>query len=70
LYDHVARHVIVQDAAGDPVLASWQRASVVVQLETVLRWHRAGFRLFWRRRSRRDQGQQADHPELHARRSL
>jgi hypothetical protein len=25
---------------------------VVVQPETVLRWHRAGFRLFWRRRSR------------------
>jgi hypothetical protein len=30
----------------------WRRAIVVVQPETVLRWHRAGFRLFWRRRSR------------------
>jgi len=33
-------------------LPSWRRAMVLVQPETVLRWHRAGFRRFWRRRSR------------------
>jgi hypothetical protein len=31
---------------------SWRQAIALVQPETVLRWHRAGFRRFWRRRSR------------------
>jgi hypothetical protein len=30
----------------------WQKALVVVQPETVIRWHRQGFRLYWRRKSR------------------
>ena len=38
-----------------PVLLSWlfdwRSALVVVQLETLVRWHRAGFRLLWRLRS-------------------
>jgi putative transposase len=34
------------------VVPTWRRALAIVQPETVLRWHRAGFRLFWRRRSR------------------
>ena len=38
---------------GARLLPSWRRAIAIVQPETVLRWHRAGFRLFWRRRSRR-----------------
>jgi hypothetical protein len=33
-------------------LPSWRRAVVLVQPEAVLRWHRAGFRRFWWRRSR------------------
>jgi putative transposase len=33
------------------VLPPWRRALAIVQPETVLRWHREGFRLFWRRRS-------------------
>src|SRR5215475_2828354 len=33
-------------------LPSWRRVIVLVQPETVLRWHRAGFQRFWRRRSR------------------
>jgi len=33
-------------------LRAWRQALVIVQPETVLRWHRQGFRLFWRRRSR------------------
>ncbi len=30
----------------------WRRALLIVQPDTLLRWHRAGFRAFWRRRSR------------------
>ncbi len=30
----------------------WRRALVLVQPETVVRWHRQGFRLYWRRKSR------------------
>jgi putative transposase len=33
------------------VLPTWRRALAIVQPETVLRWHREGFRIFWRRRS-------------------
>ena len=29
----------------------WRRALLLVEPDTVLRWHREGFRLFWRRRS-------------------
>jgi transposase InsO family protein len=32
-------------------LRTWAIALLIVQPETVLRWHRQGFRLFWRRRS-------------------
>ena len=31
----------------------WRQALVVVQPATLLRWHRQGFRVFWRRKSRR-----------------
>src|SRR3954454_566037 len=37
---------------GARLLPSWRRVIAIVQPETVLRWHRAGFRLVWRRRSR------------------
>jgi putative transposase len=33
-------------------LRAWAGALVIVRPETVLRWHRQGFRLFWRRQSR------------------
>ena len=33
-------------------LPSWRQVIVLVQPETVLHWHRAGFRRFWRRRAR------------------
>src|SRR5882724_2830791 len=33
-------------------LFEWRGALVVVQPATLLRWHRAGWRLFWRRKSR------------------
>jgi len=32
-------------------LRTWASALLIVQPETVLRWHRQGFRLFWRRKS-------------------
>jgi transposase InsO family protein len=31
---------------------TWRHALLIVQPETLLRWHRQGFRLFWRRKSR------------------
>jgi transposase InsO family protein len=33
-------------------LRTWKSALLIVQPDTLLRWHRAGFRLFWRRKSR------------------
>ncbi len=34
----------------------WRKALVIVQPETVLRWHREGYRAYWRRRSRKRPG--------------
>jgi hypothetical protein len=34
------------------VAPAWRTALLLVQPATILRWHRAGFRAFWRRRSR------------------
>jgi putative transposase len=36
--------------------SGWQSALVVVKPETVIAWHRKGFRLYWRWRSRHPQG--------------
>lgn len=33
--------------------ANWRSALAIVQPETVIQWHRKGFRLYWRRKSRR-----------------
>lgn len=35
---------------------AWHQAPIVVQPETLLRWHRAGFRAFWGRKSRSGPG--------------
>jgi hypothetical protein len=32
--------------------ADWQSSLVIVKPATVIRWHRRGFRLYWRRKSR------------------
>ena len=37
---------------GAALLPAWRKAIVVVQPETILKWHRTGFRLFWRHRSK------------------
>jgi len=29
-------------------LFNWRDALIIVQLQTLVRWHRQGFRLFWR----------------------
>jgi putative transposase len=31
---------------------AWSKVLIIVKPETVVAWHRAGFRLFWRLRSR------------------
>ncbi len=33
--------------------SNWRSVLVIVQPETVVRWHRQGFRLYWRRKSRK-----------------
>ncbi len=33
-------------------LQNWKEAVLIVKPETILRWHRQGFQLFWKRRSR------------------
>jgi len=49
-------HCTPPDRALLVLLASrirlWRQALLIVQPETVLRWHRQGFRLFWRRKAR------------------
>ena len=35
---------------------SWRSALIIVQPETVVKWHRAGFRLYWRWKSRERSG--------------
>jgi hypothetical protein len=37
-------------------IAGWREALVVVKPDTLLGWHREGFRLYWRRRSRGKKG--------------
>ena len=39
-------------ALASRVVPTWRAAVLLVQPATILRWHRAGFRAFWRRRSR------------------
>jgi len=34
------------------VAPAWRQATLLIEPGTILRWHRAGFRIFWRRRSR------------------
>ena len=33
-------------------VAHWKQALVIIQPDTLIRWHRQGFRLFWKRKSR------------------
>src|SRR4051812_11581685 len=38
--------------AGLSRLLAWRQLLIIVKLETLIRWHRQGFRLFWRWKSR------------------
>ena len=44
--------------------SGWQDVLCVVEPETVIRWHRAGFRIFWRYKSRRKNGRPAVSVEM------
>jgi len=39
----------------------WRAALLIVKPETVIKWHRQGFRLYWRRKSR---GRRAGRPKI------
>ena len=41
----------------------WRSVLVVIKPESVIRWHRQGFRLYWRRRSK---GRQPGRPQIEA----
>jgi len=43
-------------------LFDWRDALVVVKPDTLIRWHRKGFRLFWRWKSRPTEGH--DYPKI------
>jgi putative transposase len=51
--------------ARGPV-TDWRRHLVLVQPETVLRWHRRGWRRYWRWRSRRPRGRPRVPPDVRA----
>ena len=42
----------------------WQDALIIVKPETVIRWHRNGFRTYWRRKSARRPGRPRVDPEI------
>src|SRR5712664_511126 len=42
----------IHHALAARVAPAWREATLLVQPTTILRWHRAGFRTHWRRRSR------------------
>jgi len=42
----------------------WRSALLIVKPETVIAWHRKGFRLYWRWKSRRDDGRPSLPPEV------
>ena len=46
------------------VWSRWEKALVIIRPQTVIGWHRAGFRLYWRWKSRRVGGRPPIDPEL------
>ena len=54
--DVASARALFEQAIARRVCADWRRHLVVVQPETVLGWHRRGWRLFWWWRSRRPTG--------------
>jgi transposase InsO family protein len=48
------------------IWTDWRSASIIVKPETVIRWHREGFRLFWRWKSRPKGGRPTVDAEIRA----
>jgi hypothetical protein len=48
------------------IWSEWKESLVIVQSDTVIRWHRKGFRLYWRSISKRGSGT-ASHPQPRSR---
>jgi len=46
------------------VLQDWKEQLVIVKPETVIRWHRQGFRYYWRWKSRAKPGRPPIAPEI------
>ncbi len=46
------------------IWSGWRETLVIIQPETVMRWHRAGFRLYWRSISKPGPGRPPISPEL------
>jgi transposase InsO family protein len=46
------------------VWANWKSSLIIFQPETIIGWQRAGFRMFWRWKSRRRRGRPGKDPEL------
>jgi transposase InsO family protein len=42
---------------------TWQTTMIIVKPDTLIRWHRQGWRLLWRRKSRRPAFKPRDHPD-------
>jgi putative transposase len=49
-------------ATASTVLSDWQQVLVIVQPETVIRWHQEGFRRFWKWKSK--QGSNTGRPKV------
>lgn len=45
-------------------VAKWKQGLLIIQTETLLRWHRQGFRLFWKVKSRARNNQPKIAPEM------
>ncbi len=48
------------------IWSGWKENLVIVQPDTVVRWHRKGFRLYWRSISKRGPGRPPISPEIQA----
>src|SRR6266581_48122 len=49
---------------GSPDWRSWRSALIILKPETAIGWHRQGFRLYWRWRSRHPAGRPSVSNEL------
>jgi hypothetical protein len=50
--------------ATSSITATWREVVLIVKPETILRWHREGFRLFWRWKTRTLKRQSRITPEV------